>query len=458
LFVSLAESKQVTLSFTAQPGELLTYFDPDKLEKILYNLLSNACKFTPAGGNISVQVSVQQTTGENIFVSDNAGPVIVIRVQDTGIGIGAESLNKIFDRFYQVDSSQTRAFEGLGIGLALTKELIELQRGTISVRSEEGKGTCFTVTLPLLAIQPEDLTVPGSGTATEMPGKAPILVPLHPAVQPDNLSLRKVNPPVNPDDPTPLMLIVEDNADLRQYIVNTFSENYRVLEARDGLEGLNTAIEHIPDIIISDLMMPQLDGLSLCAKLKTDERTSHIPVILLTARTSMQSKMAGLENGADDYLTKPFYAEEVEVRVRNLIQQRRKLRERFSLSAVVEPAEAVLNSADERFLTSLNTVIEDNIADPAMDIEFLEKEIGLSRVQLYRKLKALTDQAPIEYIRNIRLQRAGVLLAQQYGNISEVAYKVGFNNLSYFTKCFRQHYGMTPSEYILSHSDVHSSE
>ncbi|MFC2139920.1 response regulator [Bacteroidota bacterium] len=242
-------------------------------------------------------------------------------------------------------------------------------------------------------------------------------------------------------------MIVEDNTDLREYIRENLEDDYQTIEACNGEEGFNKGIEFIPDLIISDVMMPKIDGIKFCNMIKSDERTSHIPVILLTAKASGDTKMKGLETGADDYITKPFNAKELLVRVRNLINQRRSLRERFKKEITLEPKEIAITSADEKFLQKIIDYIETNISDTKLSVESMGKDIGLSRVQLYRKLHALTDQSVSEFIRTYRLKRAAQLLEQKKGNISEIAYEVGFNEPSYFTKCFKNQFGKSPSEF-----------
>ena len=245
----------------------------------------------------------------------------------------------------------------------------------------------------------------------------------------------------------PLLLIVEDNEEVRRYLCDTFAGQYQVMEAEHGLEGLRKAVEAVPDLVISDLMMPRMDGLELCRHLKTDERTSHIPVIMLTARASVESKLDGLETGADDYVTKPFHPQELHIRVRNLIDGRRNLRARFGREVKLQPKDITVSSADEKFLQNAIAVVEKHMSDSDFSVEALENEMMMSKMQLYRKLKALTDQSPSEFVRTLRLKRAASLISQRSGNISEIAYEVGFNNLSYFAKCFKDHYGVPPSEY-----------
>ncbi len=253
--------------------------------------------------------------------------------------------------------------------------------------------------------------------------------------------------------PEPLLLIVEDNGEVRRYICESFRGYCRVLEATHGLEGLRKAVETVPDLVISDLMMPEMDGLELCRHLKTDERTSHIPVILLTARASVESKPDGLETRADDYVTKPFYPQELRARVRNLIEGRKNMRLRFGRKVKLQPKDISITSADEKFLQNAISVVEKHISDADFTAEAMETGMAMSKMQLYRKLKALTDQSPGEFVRTLRLKRAASLISQRSGNISEIAYEVGFNNLSYFARCFKELFGVTPSEYAGSARD-----
>jgi DNA-binding response OmpR family regulator len=368
---------------------------------------------------------------------------IQISVSDTGTGIPSDRLDKVFDRFYQVDDSYTREHEGTGIGLALTKELVDLHHGKIEVQSELNKGTTFTIYLPLGKehLKPEEIAPDQSASADSEPAGG---FPEEPSegFQPSEGFV----PPLH-RKALPLVLIVEDNRDMRSYMQDCLDSDYRVIEAVDGEDGLHLAIEKIPDLIISDVMMPKMDGFQLCQRLKSDERTSHIPVILLTARASAESKIKGLELGADDYLIKPFDRTELQIRARNLIEQRRKLRERFSRDISLHPREIAVTSYDEKFLQRAIDIIEQHLGDSEFTVTSFLNEVGMSRMQLHRKLHALTNCSASEFIRVLRLKRAAQLLQQHSGNVTEVAFEVGFNNLSYFSKCFRQQFGMLPSEY-----------
>jgi DNA-binding response OmpR family regulator len=351
-------------------------------------------------------------------------------------------VGRIFDRFYQVDGSHTREREGTGIGLALTRELVTLHHGLIEVQSWEGEGTLFTVRLPREKAQYRAGEVM-EGLETGDTGQPPFYEPL----PTEETGETGQDPRPDAYDQLPLILVVEDNADLRHYMREHFGTGYRVLEASDGEAGLGRALEAVPDLVISDLMMPRMDGLELCRRLKTDQRTSHIPVILLTARAGGESRLEGLETGADDYLTKPFDPRELRVRVRNLIEGRQKLRQQFGRQVTLEPKAIAITSADEKFLARAVETVEAHLGNPDFSVERFEEAMTMSKLQLYRKLKALTDQSPSEFIRNLRLKRAAALLAARSGSVAEITYEVGFNNLSYFAKCFRAAYGVSPSEY-----------
>lgn len=450
-FTSLAERKKITLNFASSKKMIEGYFDFEKLEKIMNNLLSNAFKFTEEGGMISVNIIDKlESKGEKPFSSTqiNTTDFLEIRIADTGSGIPANRIDKIFDRFFQLDDSHTRKHGGTGIGLALTKELVELHGGKISVQSELGKGSTFCVILPLkkeylknYEIIEDSTEIENTTVATNSHASLPFDFDAEMNSAPD--AAEKTLPNL------PIILIVEDNPDMRRYIHDLLEPNYQVKEAVDGSDGFEKAINLIPDLIVSDVMMPGMDGFELCQKLKTDERTSHIPVILLTARASDESKLAGLETGADDYLIKPFDAKELQVRVKNLIEQRQRLRKRFSREITLQPRDIAITSADEKFLQRVMEIIEQHLSEPNFDVQIFTKKVGLSRVQLHRKLKALTDQSTTEFIRSIRLKHAANLIKHDHGNIAEIAYAVGFNNLSYFTKCFKKQFGMLPSEYNL---------
>lgn len=406
------------------PSRLLwTSFDRDKLEKVVYNLLSNAFKFTADDGTV-------------IIDADHSHENLTIAIRDTGKGIPDQKLDYIFDRFYQVDDSYTRDQEGSGIGLALTKELINLMGGQIQVTSEVGQGSEFTVTLPLQEIKTSTSKVSHITEKTGVNGNG-------------EGAVDAVSPEVIIQSPeTPTILIAEDNADMRDYIGEQFKTYYRILEAKNGRDGLEQATRLIPDLIITDLMMPQMDGTEMCKLLKSDERTSHIPVIMLTAKAGLDNKIEGLETGADDYLIKPFEAKELQVRVKNLVTQRQQLRELFSGGITMDPKQITVTSLDQRFLQKTLDLLEEHYADGEFGVPQMQEALALSKTQLHRKIKALTNHPPGELLRNFRLKRAAQILDKKGENVTQVAYAVGFNNLSYFAKCFKELHGKSPSDYL----------
>lgn len=488
-FASLAERKRITLQFLAQEKTLELYFDQDKLEKIFANLLSNAFKFTPEGGGVEVAVAVGSSS-DSSQLSATAPATATVTVSDTGIGIPSDHLPYVFDRFYQatagsaggVFSSHTREHaapldrndptwrasfdesyptgQGTGIGLALAKELVELHRGAISVASAEGQGTTFTVRLPLGKdhLSPEEIiatavmAMPVHDGGELLDEDTPVSSDQYSVVSDQNAN--DLRPTIQPSiDPRiqdqELILIVEDHADLRRYIREHLQAEYRVLEAANGVEGLERAFEAIPDLVISDVMMPKMNGYEMCARLKTDARTSHIPVILLTAKAGAEDKIEGLETGADDYLNKPFEARELLARAKNLIAQRRKLRERFSPAkgGVIKPTEVSATSIDQAFLQRVAGAIEVHFGEEEFSVEALAEEVHMSASQLNRKLKALIDQPAGELLRSMRLQRAADLLAQNAGSIAEIAYQVGFSDQAHFTRSFKKQFGVSPKDY-----------
>lgn len=428
-FLSIAASRAIDFKMN-HPDELMLWLDTDKAEKIMVNLLSNAFKFTPVGGSIFVEVRLANSDGK--FQNGS----VEIDVSDSGIGIAPDKTEKIFDRFYQVNDSNKREYEGTGIGLALVKELVELHYGEITVFSEPGKGSTFNLKLPLGKDHLLDDEIVGSNVNSDWNGK-----PLIDGFEPKN-----TNEEISGLSEKPFVLIVEDNADLREYLTSNLKNGFNILAVKNGRLGVEETTTKLPDIVISDLMMPEMDGLELCNKLKADERTSHIPIILLTAKADMQSKIEGLHLGADDYIAKPFEMPELEARIQNLIQNRKKLRSAFSKSLEIRPSEIKAESMDDRFLKKTLLAVEDHIADEQFSVEALALEVGMSNVQLYRKLKALTGKTPNEVIRNLRLDRSHFLLNEKAGNVSEVAYLTGFRNTSYFAKCFKERFGISPSE------------
>lgn len=454
-FESLAERKDIKLKVTAKQDDIELYFDRDKMAKILANLLSNAFKFTNEGGQITVALSlIPSPSGRGMSEGQSEGEV-QIKVTDSGIGISKEELPKLFDRFYQVDSSQTREHEGTGIGLALTKELVELHHGKISVISEVGTGSEFIVELPIgreylkddeifqLSEEESDIIL----TPVEDGGKnLPELFTENILV--DSSSKTPQNDGEEEKDKT-IILVVEDNADVREYIKDSLGSSFTIEMASNGEQGVKKATDIVPDLIISDIMMPKMDGNELTRRIKNDERTSHIPVILLTAKSEQESKLEGLETGADDYLTKPFDTKELLIRIKNLINIRKKLQEKYSRGDYIEKQDKKkLSTIDEKFMSKVDEVIENHISDEEFTIEEFDRELGMGRVQIYRKIKALTGNSPSRYIRSIRLAKAKTMIMNKEGNISEIAYSMGFGSPTYFTRCFKEQFGISPSDLL----------
>ncbi|MBX2929148.1 MAG: response regulator [Saprospiraceae bacterium] len=420
-FESLVQTRKIDLHFESTLESALLDFDLDKIEQVFTNILSNAIKFTPEGG--AVTVSVRQA---------DAGNKLQIDVADNGAGIPETQLPHVFDRFYQGAGAFRTHEPGTGIGLALTKELVELHQGSISVSSREGQGAQFTVLLPFSH----------EGTAAEPADE----IAARPT--PVEVELLEIAAAFKESD-SPFettLLLVEDNPDMRSFIREILSAHFQVIEATDGREGVEKALEYIPDLIVSDVMMPEMDGLGLCEALKNDERTSHIPIILLTAKADIESRIAGLERGADDYLSKPFNREELLARTRNLLNLRRRLRERYASLQPTEPAQDKDTQVEDAFLQKIRSIVEEHLSDSAFEIDQLARVVGMSRSQLFRKIKALTGQSPSLHIRAIRLHRGKELLETTEMNVTEVAYEVGFSTPAYFSDAFAEKYGVRPSQ------------
>ncbi len=422
-FQSLAERQNISLN-TSFPKELdEACYDKDKLEKILTNLLSNAFKYTPSGGAVTVTVQFDEE-----YYS--------IEVSDTGSGVGKSDLKRIFERFYRVEGSEKK---GSGIGLALTKELVDLHNGQISVSSVLGEGTTFKTRLPYTLKGLPESAVSAFGETLEKietPGEIPLM----------KNQEQVVNKAVMQTDDLPVVLVVEDNDDLRSFIEEILRDHYKVLAAVDGMQGERMAFEHIPDIIISDVMMPKKDGYALCQSLKTNPKTSHIPVILLTAKAGQENKIEGLTQGADVYMTKPFDAKELRLHMHNLVDARLKLWSRFMASDMAVVPDLDMSSLDDQFLQSVIQAIKENLDNELLSVEDLARTVGFSRSQLHRKLKALTNKSANQMITEIRLNEARRMLEKRAGTVSEIAYSVGYTNMSYFTKSFKERFGVLPSK------------
>lgn len=433
-FSAYAERKRIKLSFTSSEERIALYFDRDKAEKIFINIISNAIKFTPADGSVSVDVSIDK---------NESGSSISVAVRDTGIGIPSDQIQHVFDRFYQVGGSSSHEHEGTGIGLALVKELVELHRGSVTVASEIGKGSVFTVLLPLgkKHLSPGEIVERDEDrfeAAPDFRENGEYVEEI------DHPQEELVGMQANENDI--LILLVEDNKDFRDFIREQLTNNYTILEATNGVEGFTIASDRIPDLIISDVMMPKMNGYELCRKLKTDQLTSHIPFILLTARAGERDKFTGLKIGADDYLIKPFNSQELLLRVGNLIESRRRLREKYSEGIALKPTDIAVTPVDKRFIEHVLDVVDSHMSDVNFSVEILAEKMNMSHSQMHRKLKALTNLSASQFIRSIRMQRALDLLKKNAGNIAEVAYMVGYNDPGYFTRTFKNYFEYLPSD------------
>ena len=443
-FDSYAQRSQIEFKLICPLEPVYVYFDPDKFEKIITNLLSNAFKFTREG---KIELSVRTfNEPDNPTMGSRENNRVEIAVSDSGAGIPQEYLHTIFDHFYQV-GHQSNA-EGSGIGLSLAKELVELHKGRIIVESVEGRGSVFKVVLLLgkehLMDSEIDKSVGPMFEDHKWIGVEEASLSIAEQGKTESI-LENQN-----ENALPRVLIVEDNADMRSYIKQCIQGEFAIIEASDGLEGMKKGMAIVPDFIISDVMMPGMDGVALCKTFKTNINTSHIPVILLSAKADLESKIDGLETGADDYLSKPFNSYELQVRVKNLIRSRQILKERFSDSKklILEPKEISITTLDEKFLKNVLQVIEQNMADSTFRVETLGRELQMDSEAVYRKIKALTGKTAVEFIRNIRLKRAAQLLRQKKLTVAEVTYNVGFNDLQYFRTCFKKQFGVSPSEYM----------
>ncbi|MCP5101973.1 MAG: response regulator [bacterium] len=451
-FESLALQKKVDLNVDAGEAEIVLSFDPEKLEEVMCNLLINAVKFTPPGGKVTV-------SAERGRVEDSSFPkgYLELSVRDTGVGIPREQLGHIFDRFYQTGDVKQPKQKGSGIGLALARELVLLHQGKINVHSthsSEGKnsGTEFVIRLPV-GKELFDSGGEDAGLICKKPGD----IQARYMFEDEGSEPAELPPPIETGKngetgDKNIVLVVEDNADVRKYVRGPLEPHYTVVEAKDGREGIEKAKEVIPDLIVSDIMMPEVDGYELCRTLKTEVKTSHIPIILLTAKASQQSVVEGLETGADDYITKPFNTQILMTRIRNLIRLRCQLQEKIQKQMLLQPAEIIVSSVDREFIEELQQVIEKHLSDPEFHVEGMSKKLYMNRATLYRKVMALTGETPTQFIRSYRLKRGAQLLRDNFGNVSEVALEVGFSNMAYFAKCFKEKFHQLPSTYQASES------
>jgi signal transduction histidine kinase/DNA-binding response OmpR family regulator len=435
-YFSLAESDEIRYVTEVPEESVLTFYDREKLEKVCNNLLSNAFKFTPSGGTVTFRLKILKSrqAGHN--------PQIRLLVVDTGSGIPGDKQEKIFDRFYRGEEESARFSTGTGIGLALTREMIQMMKGEIAVKSLVGVGTFFMVTLPtgFDHLKPEEYILKED---LEMKNAK---------IQGDQKKNQKNNiEGIDEGDVT--VLVVEDNDDLRNFLTENLASEFRVSGAINGDEGLDKAMEELPDLIVTDVMMPGgIDGIELCDRLKNDERTSHIPVIMLTAKSTSEDIISGLEQGADNYIVKPFNMDELMVRIKNLLIQRERLRKKYSRMIGWDWEEIGVTTLDELFLKKILGTISENISDFHFNVGELQKHMSMSREHMFRKLKALTGQSPSEMIRIMRLKLAASLLEKGEESITRISMQVGFSNPSYFSQCFREYYGQKPSDYKLKNT------
>ena len=405
-FKELAKTRSIDFEVSCGTSRIPMWFDEAKMQKILNNLYSNAFKFTPDGGRILTKISREMKDGK---------PYAVIEVSDTGCGISEKDVETIFNRFYRSDP--TSGIEGSGIGLHMVKEYVKLHEGEVEVHSKLGEGTSFVIHIPADLGGEEDVS---DSVSSEVPVEK---------------TGRKS------------LLVVEDNAEFRHFLAEQLRTYYDVLEAGNGAEGERMAVEKSPDLIVSDMMMPVMDGLEMCSHIKNNIQTSHIPVILLTARISDEARIEGYKAGADSYISKPFNFEILLTRIRTLLEQQEKRREMFHKEIEISPASITITSLDEEFVRKAVKLVEDHLDDPQFSVSYLCESLCMSRSQLYRKFESITGQTPNDFIRSVRLKHAAQLLKTGNSSISEISDRVGFNSIKYFNKYFKEEFGVTPTQY-----------
>ncbi|MFN0036679.1 MAG: ATP-binding protein, partial [Saprospiraceae bacterium] len=461
---SMANAQNVLLRVESSEAELVMDYDPERLLQIVHNLLSNAIKFTPSGGRVQLAVAVGSGSRQWTVAALPTANCLLLTVSDTGAGIPPEDLPNIFDRFYQADNLEKAKAGGTGIGLALTKELVQLMGGQIGVESTVGKGTRFTVTLPITKNAP--LVSPTPDPSPEWEGRHGLYrdvvvgvsspLPFEGGVDVSGDSSFPIH-----HSSLPSLLLIEDNPDVVEYLAVCLADIYRLDFAYNGRAGIEKALETVPDLIISDVMMPEKDGFEVCDTLKNDERTSHIPIVLLTAKADMESRIAGLRRGADAYLAKPFHKEELEVTIANLLESRKKWQARFG-NAESGMRNAELRSAEpdhsafripdsafdleDAFVQKVRSAVEARLSDASFSVDHLCRAMAMSQPQLHRKLTALTGKNATLFIRSVRLAKAKELLSKKEKTVSEVAYEVGFDDPKYFSRVFAEEYGVAPSK------------
>ena len=428
-FMDLAKERKIEMGYESVMDQINLWYDPEKIEMVMYNLLSNAFKFTPANGHINVRISLIMA-GKH----EEKGKYAQVIVEDSGKGIPKSQLKKIFDRFYHDDQHQTFRSSGTGIGLALSRDLIKMHKGQILVNSEEGKGSRFEILLPYTKEKP-GMEKPDIHATSEYESQIMGDIQLEKVVEADAASEK------------PILLIVEDNQELLDYIRSFLSVEYKIVEAYDGKTGWEKVLQFIPDIIITDIMMPETDGKELTRNIKNDERTCHIPVVILTALASKEHEKEGFLAGANAYISKPFEPEVLRIRLQQILKDRKKLKERYMEFLQTGKGVNISQSPDDKFIRKALEVVNRHLDDQDFDTEAFSREIGISRTQLYRKFNSVLNITINDFIKQLRLKKAAELLLQEEYNVSEVAYKVGFKEVSYFRKCFKKLYKYSPSEY-----------
>jgi signal transduction histidine kinase/ligand-binding sensor domain-containing protein/DNA-binding response OmpR family regulator len=431
-FNDIAEKKNISFVFDSDIDELNCEFDHDKIERVLFNLLSNAFKFTPVGGHVSIVLSTVETETADPFNCS-----LQIKLIDTGIGITSEKIAKIFDLFFQDDIPGSMVNQGSGIGLSITKEFVTLHNGTISVDSVYNEGSCFTVVIPLTVVE--------NANEEYLPGKDEFV-----GFGNEN---KYDTEGIKVTDKRATVLIVEDNHDFRFYIKDNLKYSFNIIEAADGKEGWQKTLALHPNLVVSDISMPEMDGIELCMKIKSDSRTTHIPVVLLTALTGEDKQLKGLETGATDYLTKPFNFEILLSKIKNILVQQESMRKTYQKQVEVKPTIELVESPEDAFLQKLLRLIDENISNPNFSVEELSNDMFVSRYTLYKKILTLTGKTPNEFIRHMRLKRAAQLLESGYLTISQICYKVGFKSQKYFVKAFKNEFNISPSNYIAEPKD-----
>lgn len=436
-FRDLSERKKIDFVFRSHLDQFHTLFDHDKIERILFNIISNAFKFTLEGGKITLELAKKENA------ADGPGTWVSIKVSDTGIGIPADKKEKIFERFFQHSTSASILNQGTGIGLSITREFVRMHGGTIEVESEPEKGATFCIHLPFVSLEKsaDNLTglaeEPALNTAKDQfnqPPEEPVISHIRAG---------------NGKTEIPAVLLVEDDEDFRIYLKDHLCQHYKVVEAVNGREGWQRALSHHPQLIVSDISMPQMDGIELTKKIKSDKRTNHIPVVLLTALTGEKNQLTGLGTGANDYITKPFNFDILNAKIKNLLALNDISKNTYSKQIKVQGPEMKIEQEDEKLLNRIMLYLEENLTDPQLSVEELSRQVGMSRSTLYNKVLELTGQTPVEYIRSVKLDKAAVLLEKSDMNVAQIAYSVGFATPKYFAKSFREKFNILPSEYIL---------